>query len=112
MPYIDVKTNAKLQDKQIEDIKAELGKAITVFPGKSETWLMCGLSQVDNMFFQGNGDVCAFVEVKLFGSVDESASSDFTRIICDVLAEHGIPASRVYVRYEGGTQWGWNNGNF
>lgn len=38
MPFIEVKTNQKINDKTL--LKQELGQAITAIPGKSENWLM------------------------------------------------------------------------
>ncbi len=43
MPYIDVKMTKKLELNQIEALKSELGKAIALFPGKTESWLMCNI---------------------------------------------------------------------
>lgn len=114
MPYINVKMSKKIGISEMNEIKAQLGKAIEIFPGKSESWLMCCVESDKNMWFQGdNSEDCVFVEVKLFGSVDKKASEKFTEEICEYFDSHfGIPTSRVYVRYSGGTDWGWNCNNF
>lgn len=39
MPFINLKTNQDVSAVG-EEIKAELGRAITAIPGKSEGWLM------------------------------------------------------------------------
>lgn len=112
MPFISVKTNKPLDSAQIEDIKSELGSMIALFPGKSEAWLMCEVEGDCALFFKGSAEPCAFAEVKLYGSVDKAASERFTASLCVELGTYGIPADRVYVRYEGGTDWGWNGSNF
>ena len=90
MPYIDVKLSKSITDAEAVALKAELGSMIEVFPGKSEGWLMCSIEDSKKMWFKGdNSDDSAFVEEKL------SISSD-----------------RIYVRYEGGSDWGWNGSNF
>ena len=42
MPFIDTKVTMKLSDSQKENLKAKLGKAISVM-NKSETYLMVGI---------------------------------------------------------------------
>ncbi len=66
------------------------------------------------MYLAGNNaSDCAFFEVKLFGQVSKSAADMFTRHICDYLDKKlSVSPDRVYVRYEGGTDWGWNGSNF
>ena len=89
-------------------------KAISLFPGKTESWLMCNIEADKNMYLAGdNSDDCAFLEVKLFGNVDKAAADKFTAEICAYLNESlSVSPDRVYVRYEGGTDWGWNGSNF
>lgn len=114
MPFIDAKLSKKLSPTEKLDLKAFFGEAISLFPGKSETWLMCSIAGEQSIWFQGNDDApAAFIEVKLFGKVDAVGSAKFTESVCSELqSKYGVPASRVYVRFEGGTDWGWNGSNF
>ncbi len=114
MPFIDVKLTKKLNDAQENSMKSELGKLIEAFPGKSESWLMCSIDSGKKIWFKGdNSEDSAFVEVKLFGTVDPVASDSFTADLCNYFNnELGISPLRVYVRFEGGTDWGWNGSNF
>lgn len=114
MPYIDVKLTKKLTFAEETSLKAQLGKAISVFPGKSEQWLMCNVSDEQKIWFRGdNSSDSAFVEVKLFGNVDKDSAERFTGELCSYFEQNlKIDASRVYVRYEGSSVWGWNGSNF
>lgn len=100
MPYIDAKISKKLSSEEKLNLKSFFGEAISLFPGKSETWLMCSIEGEKDLWFQGNADApSAFVEVKLYGSVDPAASAKFTGAVCEELERHfGVPASRVYVQ--------------
>ena len=40
MPFIETKLNIRLTPEKEANIKEKLGKAISLFPGKSEYWLM------------------------------------------------------------------------
>ena len=114
MPFIDAKISKKLSPEDVLTLKSEFGKAIALFPGKSETWLMCDIAGECDLFFQGKNDApAAFIEVKLLGGVDAASSERFSAAVCAMLqSKFGIPASRVYIRYSGGDLWGWNGGNF
>ena len=114
MPFIDAKISKKLSKEEKLNLKSFFGNAIALFPGKTETWLMCSIEGECSLWFQGTDDApSAFVEVKLLGSADAAASERFTEAVCSELqSKYGIPASRVYVRYSGGSLWGWNGSNF
>lgn len=114
MPFIDVLVSKKLTPENENAVKSALGEAIAIFPGKSEAWLMCRISDDENMWFKGTNDApSAFVEVKLCGSVDPASAERFTARVCGILEkEIGVSPSRTYIRYTGGMDWGWNGSNF
>ncbi len=114
MPYIDVKITKKLDDEQKFCLKSELGKIIDVFPGKSENWLMCNIETGKEIWFKGsNSTDSAFVEVKLFGKINNECSDKCTSLICEYFDKKlEIDPARVYVRYDDGDCWGWNGSNF
>ena len=114
MPYIDIKLTKSISDAESLKLKEQLGKMIEVFPGKSESWLMCNIAGEQKIWFKGDNSAdSAFAEVKLFGAVNPESADKFTVFLCDYLENQlGIPSSRTYVRYEGGTVWGWNGSNF
>lgn len=114
MPYIGSKITLKLSETQKETIKGELGKIITLIPGKSEAYLMIGFEDNYSLYFRGDKlDQGAFVEVKIFGSTSEDVLEQVTKGICELYEkELGIPAQNIYVKYEFVDNWGWNGQNF
>lgn len=112
MPFIELKTNQNI-DSVKEEIKAELGQAITAIPGKSEAWLMVELEGNKNMYFKGSDEPCAMFEIAIFGSADDSAYNDLTKRICALSEKYlSVSADRTYVKYNEISQWGYNNFNF
>lgn len=111
MPFIDVKTSKKFTDNEILQLKSELGESISIFPGKTEAWLMINIDDNCNMFFKGdNGDGSAYVEVSIFGSASKDKCESFTQAICKILDElAGISSDRIYVKYEFSDMWGYDN---
>ena len=75
---------------------------------------MVNISGGEDMYFKGsNGTDCAMVSVDLLGSVSSAASEKMTAELCSVLSkELSLSPDRVYVKYSGFSDWGWNGGNF
>ena len=113
MPFIDSKITLKLTVKQKEELKTELGKAISLL-NKTESYLMVGISDGYDLFLAGNKlERGAFISVQVFGDINPSQSNKMTAEICNMVSEKlNIPSDNVYVTYQGIHNWGWNGGNF
>lgn len=114
MPYINLKTTKKLTAENCDALKTAFGKAIECFPGKTEAWLMVGIEDGIRLWFKGdNSEDSAIVDVELLGSVSPEGSEKMTKEVCKILSnELGISPDRIYVKYKGYADWGWNNMNF
>ncbi len=75
---------------------------------------MVGIEDELQMWFRGDSsNDTAIVDVDLLGAVNSEASADMTAQICKVLKDIlSIPSDRVYVKYTGYKDWGWNGSNF
>lgn len=113
MPMIETKVTMQLSEEKRDVLKTEFGKAIAIM-GKPESYLMINLVDNQDLYFAGKKlDKGAYVDVKVFGSVDSNASGKMTARLCEILEkELGIPGNAVYVSYWGTANWGWNGGNF
>lgn len=113
MPFINSKVTVKMTEEKKKAVKAKLGEAVTLIPGKSETWLMVGFEDDYDLYFQGNKDgESAFVEVSLYGNAPASVFEDLTEKICGIFeSELSIPKKRIYVKYQEVKNWGWNGSN-
>ena len=113
MPFINVKTNVTVSAEQADQIKFQLGTAITAIPGKSEGWLMVGIEGAQTLYFRGTPDPAAMVSVSLYGAASGNAMNTLTAHITGTLTEiFGIPSDRIYVSYMCTDNWGWNGSNF
>ena len=114
MPYIKLTTTAKVDAAKAQALKAGFGKAIECFPGKTEQWLMVAVEDDNRMWFRGDDSAAtAMVDVDLLGSISKPASEKMTAALCDLLQkELGVSPDRVYVKYTGYADWGWNGSNF
>lgn len=114
MPFINSKTSFAMTAEEQNKVKEELGKAISLIPGKSEGWLMIGFDQNIPMYFQGNDNArTAYVNVKVFGSAPEAACGQMAKEICRIYkAELKVPADRIYVTFDECKKWAWNGSLF
>ncbi len=114
MPFIDTKVSVAISEAQEKQLKEGLGKAISLIPGKSESWLMTGFEDNYHLYFRGeNAEPMAFIEVKVYGSENPSAFEALTEEITKLFGEVlGIAADHIYIKYEAVSNWGWNGGNF
>ena len=114
MPFIDSKVSVKITEEQERELKTRLGQAISLIPGKSESWLMTGFEDDYHLYFRGdNSEPIAYIEVRLFGGPSKAAfrkmTEEITKIYGDVL---GIAPDHMYIKYSATPDWGWNGGNF
>ncbi|MBR3268944.1 MAG: hypothetical protein IKI58_09550 [Oscillospiraceae bacterium] len=113
MPFINVKTNRTVSADAAEQIKSQLGQAITAVPGKSEGWLMVGIEGGSTLFFRGTDEPAAMVQVSLYGGASSNALNTLTAHITGILTDSlGIDSDRIYVSYAATNDWGWNGSNF
>ena len=114
MPFINTKVSVKITPEQEISLKTQLGKAISVIRGKSESWLMLNFEDNCRMYFKGdNSKPLAFVEVKIYGSASDREYSQLTGKITDILGNVlGISPDCIYVKYEEVEYWGYNGYNF
>ena len=114
MPFINTKTNVTVSRETEERLKVRLAKAITLFPGKSEEWLMLCFEDQKRMWFHGeNATPMAFSEVQLLGDATKESCDAFTEEICRIFREElGILPAYTYVKFEFVREWGWNSQTF
>ena len=114
MPFINTKLSVNLTAEKEKEIKAALGEAIAILPGKSERWLMLDFEDNCRLWFAGtNSEPSAYIEVSIFGGADADSYNALTKAITDIISSKaGIPADRIYVKYEESENWGWSGSNF
>lgn len=115
MPCIQIKTNQKTAGEKANVIKTALGRIISMFPGKTEDWLMVTIEDSCQIYFGGQtGRPMAMVEVKILGNtIDSAIAGKMTEKISKLLEDNlGTDPKDIYIRYEASPDWGWNRVNF
>lgn len=113
MPYIQTRTNCKIDKEKELKIKERLGEAISLL-NKSENWLMVEFVPECKMYFQGQDDkLIAYVDIKIYGRANVGDYDNMTEAVTKILNEElDINPNCVYVSYGEYDNWGWNGHNF
>ena len=109
MPYINVSTSAKIEDKK--KLLEEISIFVSSLTNKSKRFVMAKLDDNSEMYFDGESP-CCYLEIKSIGSLNPS---EMAKPICNFIYEKiGIPLDKIYVSFEDvpTTMWAWNGKTF
>ena len=109
MPYINVSTSAKLNDK--EKLLEEISILVSSLTNKSKRFVMAKIDDNCQMYFNEETPSC-FLEIKSIGSLNPS---EMAKPIAEFLYQRmGIPIDRIYISVEDvpASLWAWNGRTF
>ena len=109
MPYINVSTSAKVNDKV--KLLEEISILISSLTNKSRSFVMAKVDDNCPMYFDDETPSC-FLEIKSIGSLNPS---EMAKPISDFVCEKiGIPIDRSYISFEDvpASLWAWNGRTF
>ena len=109
MPYINVSTSAKVNDK--DKLLKEISVLISSLTKKSRRFVMAKIDDNCQMYFNDETPSC-FLEIKSIGSLNPS---EMAKPISDFVYEKvGIPKDRIYISFLDvpASLWAWNGRTF
>ena len=109
MPYINVSTSAKIEDKK--KLLEEISILVASLTKKSKRFVMAKLDDNCHMYFDGEAPSC-FLEIKSIGSLNPS---EMAKPISDFVSKKmGIPIDKIYISFEDvpASMWAWNGRTF
>ena len=105
MPYINVSTSVKVENKK--KLLDEISILISSLTNKSSSFVMTKIDDNCQMFFDDETPSC-FLEIKSIGSLNPS---EMAKPISDFVYEKmGIPIDRIYISFKDvpASLWAWN----
>ena len=109
MPYINVSTTAKIDDKK--KLLEEITILISSLTNKSTRFVMAKLDDNSEMYFDDQSP-CCFLEIRSIGSLNPS---EMAKPISDFVYEKiGIPIDKIYISFVDvpASMWAWNGRTF
>ncbi len=109
MPFINVSTSAKIEDKR--KLLEEISILVSSLTNKSKRFVMAKLDDNSEMYFEDESP-CCFLVIKSIGSL---SPSEMAKPIADFVNEKmGIPIEKIYISFEdvAASMWAWNGRTF
>ena len=109
MPYINVSTSVKVEDKN--KLLEEISILISSLTNKSKRFVLVKLDDNAVMYFDDQSP-CCFLEIRSIGSINPS---EMAKPISDFVYEKmGIPIDKIYISFEDvpASMWAWNGRTF
>ena len=109
MPYINLSTSAKIEDKK--KLLEEISILVASLTNKSKRFVMAKLDENSEMHFNDQSP-CCFLEIKSIGSLNPS---EMAKSISNFVYEKmGIPIDKIYISFEDvpASMWAWNGRTF
>jgi phenylpyruvate tautomerase PptA (4-oxalocrotonate tautomerase family) len=109
MPYINVSTSAKIDDKK--KLLEEIAILVSSLTNKSKRFVMAKLDHNSEMFFDDESP-CCFLEINSIGSLNPS---EMAKPISNFVHEKmGIPIDKIYISFVDvpASNWAWNGRTF
>jgi len=109
MPYINLATSVKVDDKK--KLLEEISILVSSLTNKSKKFVMAKLDDNSEMYFADQSP-CCFLEIKSIGSLNPSEMAK--QISYFVYEKIGIPIDRIYISFEDvpASMWAWNGRTF
>jgi hypothetical protein len=109
MPYISVTIGQKLDIPQKEKMKTELGRLITIIPGKTEPDLIVHIRDGDSLYMGGTEVPSAYIDLRVYTKTDPEAKKRFAReLFAFITREFGIETPRQYLTISEYDNWGYD----
>ena len=106
MPYVSVNTSQHLSEEKTEIIQREIGRIISIIPGKTIDNCMIQINGDNKIFMSGKPANAVFVEVRMFGNSPNDKKKEFTEALDKVLTAEIEGLDRTYVNFQEYTEWG------
>ena len=109
MPYINVSTSAKIEDKK--KLLEEISILVSSLTNKSKRFVMVKIDDNCQMYFDNETPSC-FLEIKSIGSLNPS---EMAKPISNFVYEKiGIPIDKIYISFVDvpASMWAWNGRTF
>ena len=115
MPLLTVRTNALVDDIQVEPMLKACSAKLAVLLGKPESYVMTLFGRVAGMTMGGSAEPACLVEVRSVGKISSVQAREVSASLTGFLAaELGVPSGRIFLNFTEvpGAMWGYDGGTF
>ena len=109
MPFINVSTSVKVDDKR--KLLNEISLLVSSLTNKSKRFVMAKLQDSSEMYFEDESP-CCFIEIKSIGSLHPpEMAKQLSKFVNEKME---IPKDKIYISFEdvSASMWAWNGRTF
>lgn len=107
MPYLTIKTNAKLASEKRKTLLQDASQIIASQLCKPENYAMISYIHCEDMIFAGNNEPLAYLELKSIG-LPENKTPALSAALSRLLTQHlALPAKRIYIEFSSAKHHFW-----
>ena len=110
MPYVSISSAMPVSDEKKDVIQKEIGKLITMIPGKTIDNCMTKIEGGSSMFMSGKPSKTVFCEVRLRGAAPKESKKQFLGELYQLFINE-LGAEKVYTNFLEFDEWG-NDDNY
>ncbi len=107
MPFLVSKVNVPVSAEQEKELKARMGKAIELVPGKSEEYLFLSVEEQCRLWLRGdNSRPMGYLTVSIFGNESHTGYQKFSSAVADIYRDlFAISPEDFYIKFDDITAW-------
>lgn len=105
MPYVSLSTGAPVSKEKKDIVQKEIGRLISIIPGKSSPVTMIKIEDDCDMYMGEEKANWAFCEVRLLGEAPYENKSEFYLKLRQLLIEQ-LDIKEIYFNYIVFNEWG------
>ena len=107
MPYINVCMSKKLDDAERDKLAKELGKIVTIIPGKTERGFMVDIEDGKALYNGSEHGNFVYLELKIYWTCDYEYRNAFTAAVFEIFnRRYGVEGHNMYLNITQCDNWG------
>ena len=106
MPYVSISTSQHLTDDKVDRIQKEIGRLISIIPGKTIDNCMIRISGDQKIFMSGKPANATFCEIRMRNKAPIEKKQEFTVELNKLLTEEIEGLDKLYINMQEYFEWG------
>ena len=106
MPYIAINTNQHISDEKADKLQQEIGRIVTILPGKNIDNTITQINGDRKIFVSGKAVNATFCEVRMFGPSPGDKKKEFSGELNKLITEELGEQYKLYINIQEYPEWG------
>lgn len=105
MPYVSISSSQHIADDKAERLQKEIGKAVSVIPGKSIDNCMIQIKGDCKTFMGGKSVNATFCEIRMLGKAPKDAKKEFAAEVGKAIKAELGDLDKLFLNFQEYFEW-------